>query len=277
VPELRPVSSGRNPWLRLVRALETKKVRRDRRLLVVEGEDLLSAALDRGVRPAAVLVDATRAGEVGPLLGRVADVAERYAVPPDLMAHASTLATAPRVIAVLPQPGPLGFRDVEWPPRVGVWLAGVSDPGNVGTLIRSAAGLGADWLALGPGSADPYNPRAVRAAMGATFTLPLLEGVRAEDLATRTGFTVVAADAVAGVPPWDADLSGPIVLAMGSEREGHDVGLESVLAGGGLPVVRVRIPQAAGTESLNVAAAGAVLLGEALRQRSTGSGAPGVL
>jgi TrmH family RNA methyltransferase len=263
--------------LRLVRALETKKVRRERRLMVVEGEDLLQSALDRGVRPAAVLIDAARASEISGLLDRLADLEERYAVPADLMSHATTLATPPRVIAVLPQPDVVGFADVAWPPRVGLWLGGVSDPGNDGTLVRSAAGLGADWVALGPGSADAFHPRAVRAAMGATFSLPLLEGVRAEDLATRQGFSVVVADAAEGVPPWEVDLRGPMVLAMGAERTGHDEALDKVLASGGLEVRRVRIPQAEGTESLNVAAAGAVLRAEALRQRSTGSADAGVL
>lgn len=151
------------------------------------------------------------------------------------------------------------------PPAPGLWLGGVADPGNVGTLVRSAAALGADWLALGPGSADPFHPRAVRAAMGATFALPLLEGVRAQDLATRRGFQVVAACPRGGMPPWEADLRAPSLIALGAEREGLEPTLEAIAQG--LPVVRVTIPQAPGTESLNVAAAGAALLAEALRQR----------
>jgi len=271
-PALRAVTSNRNPWLRLASALETKRVRRERRLFVAEGEDLLAAALDRGVQPVALLVDAVRAGEVRELVDRVAGLEERYAVPPDLMARVATLAAAPRVIAILPQPEPVGFGGVEWPPSTGVWLAGVSDPGNVGTLVRTCAALSADWVALGPGSADPYHPRATRAAMGATFAIPMLEGVRAEDLATRRGFVVVAADPHAGDAPWHVDLTGPLVLALGAEREGIEPAL-AALGTGGLEVRRVRIPQAEGTESLNVAAAGAVLLGEVLRQRSAGSGA----
>jgi TrmH family RNA methyltransferase len=262
---LRALTSPRNPWLRLAHALETKRERRGRRLLVTEGEDLLAAALDRGIRPQALLVDAERVEGLGPLLARTEGIPERYAVPPALMARASTLAAAPRVIAILPQPAPLAFRDVRFPPAPGLWLAGVGDPGNVGTLVRTAAALGADWLALGPGSADPYHPRAVRAAMGATFAIPLLEGVRGADLATREGVRIVAAVPRGGVPPWEADLASPAVLALGAEREG----LEPVLAeiGDRVPVERVTIPQAEGAESLNVAAAGAALLAEALRQR----------
>lgn len=242
-------------------------------MLVAEGEDLLVAALDHGVVPHAVLVDAARAHEVEQLLARVAHLPERYAVPPELMAHAATLAAAPRIIAVLPQPAPVGFRDVSWPPAVGVWLAGVADPGNVGTMVRTAAALGADWIALGPGSADAFHSRAVRAAMGATFSIPILEGVRADDLATREGFAVVAATPRGGVPPWQADLTGPLVLALGAERDGIEPVL-SALGSGGAPVVRVSIPQAPGAESLNVAAAGAALLAEVVRQRSV-AGASG--
>ena len=107
---------------------------------------------------------------------------------------------------------------MRFPPSLGVYLAGVADPGNVGTLVRTSAALGADWLALGPGSADAFHPRAVRAAMGATFAVPLLEGVSPADLGTREGFDVVGAVPRGGAAPWEADLTRPIVLALGAER-----------------------------------------------------------
>jgi len=236
--------------------------------MVAEGEDLVVAGLEHGVRPAVLFVDADRASELTDLLERLADVRETYAVPHQLLASASQLAAPPRVVAILPQPGPYAFRDVSFPPSLGLWLAGVADPGNVGTLVRSAAALGADWVALGPGSADPFHPRAIRAAMGATFAIPLLEGVRGEDLASREGFRVVAGVVDDGRAPWDADLRGPIVIALGGEREGLAPGLEQL--GPVLAVERVTIPQTAGAESLNVAAAGAILLAEAVRQRSAG-------
>jgi TrmH family RNA methyltransferase len=216
----------------------------------------------------ALLVDAERVPGDDPRLAATADLHERYAVPAKLLAGVSTLAAAPRMIAILPQPPVRSFRDVAFPPDLGVFLAGVSDPGNVGTLVRTAAALGADWLALGPGSADPFHPRAVRAAMGSTFAIPLLEGVTPEDLATREGFAVVAAEPSGGVPPWEADLRGPMVLALGAEREGLGPALGPLEAG--RPAVRVSLPQAPGTESLNVAAAGAALLAECARQRAVG-------
>jgi TrmH family RNA methyltransferase len=243
---------------------------------VAEGEDLVQAALDHGARPVALLLDEERLEDVRPLLEATGDLAERYAVPPRLLTRASGLAAPPRAMAVLPQPGPNHFRTVAFPPRMALYLAGVADPGNVGTLVRTAAALGCDWLALGPGSADPYHPRAVRAAMGATYALPLLEGVAAGDLATREGFAVVAAVAEGGAPPWSVDLTGPTVIALGAERAGlapvlGELGQLADAASANWPNDRrptlVTIPQAPGAESLNVAAAGAALLAEALRQR----------
>lgn len=266
---MRLVSSARNPALRLAIALQTKKVRRERRLLVAEGEDLIDAALSHGVRPVALLVDAERVPDDDPRLAATAGLAERYRVPPSLMAKASGLAAAPRLLAVLPQPPVRSFRDVAFPPSLGVYLAGVADPGNVGTLVRTAAALGADWLALGPGSADAFHPRAVRAAMGATFALPLLEGVAPADLATREGFDVVGAVAHGGPPPWEVDLTRPLVLALGGERSGLSPALAGLAAGG--RVVTTTIPQTPGSDSLNVAAAGAVLMAEARRQRAVGA------
>lgn len=236
--------------------------------MLAEGEDLVDAALAHGVRPFALLVDEERVPDDDPRLVATADLAERYRVPTQLLGKASTLAAPPRIIAILPWPEVRSFSNVTFPPRLGVFLAGVADPGNVGTLVRTAAALGADWLALGPGSADAFHPRAVRAAMGATFALPILEAVTPSDLATREGFAVVAATPRDGVPPWEADLTQPLVLALGAERAGLGPALGELAAGH--EVLPVTIPQAAGAESLNVAAAGAALMAEAVRQRAVG-------
>jgi TrmH family RNA methyltransferase len=262
---LRRVSSARNPALALVRALESKRSRRERRLVVLEGEDLIDAGLAAGLRPVALLVDQDRVPADDPRLDATADVDERYAVPGELLKRVSALGFAPRMIGVFPQPGPYDFRNVPMPPSLALWLAGVGDPGNVGTLIRTAAALGCDWVGLGPGSADASNPKAVRAAMGATFHVPLLEGVRAEDLATREGIRMVAAILHGGRPPWEVDLVAPSIIALGAERAGLDSSLGPFAAG---QLVRVTIPQEPGADSLNVAAAGAILLAEARRQRA---------
>ena len=262
---LRRVDSPKNPVLKQARALQTKRERRDQRRFVIEGEDLLAAALSAGVVPDVVLFDEARVARDDELFATTSNVAARYLAPTALIAGVSTLAAPPRVLAIVPTPGPHHFRTVTFPPIFALFLAGVGDPGNVGSLVRTAATLGADWVAVGPGSADPFHPRAVRAAMGATFAIPLLEGVQAADLATRDGFSVVAAVLDGGDAPWDVDFTQPIVIALGAER----LGLAE--AEPDLPVertIRVTIPQVPGADSLNVTAAGAVLMAEAVRQRS---------
>lgn len=267
---LRRVDSPKNPVLKQARALQSKRERRDQRRFVIEGEDLLEAALAAGIVPDVVLFDEARVARDDALFEMTVGVAARYLATAALIGGVSTLAAPPRVLAIVPTPGPHHFHSVAFPPSLGLFLAGVGDPGNVGSLVRTAATLGADWVAIGPGSADPFHPRAVRAAMGATFAVPLLEGVQAADLATREGFVVVAGVLDGGESPWEVDLTQPIVIALGAER----LGLAETEAD--LPAertIRVTIPQVPGADSLNVTAAGAVLVAEAVRQRArTGDG-----
>ena len=239
-------------------------------MVVLEGEDLIDAALAAGVAPILLLVDGDRVEEDDPRVIATGEVDERDTVPTDLMKQVSTMGFAPRMIGVFAQPDAPAFRDVPMPPSLALWLAGVGDPGNVGTLVRTAAAMGCDWVGIGPGSADPFNPKAVRAAMGATFALPLLEGVTAEDLATRPGVRVIAAVVSGGLPPWEVDLAAPSLIALGAERAGLDASMGPFTDQH--EVVRVTIPQESVAESLNVAAAGAILLSEARRQRATRAG-----
>jgi TrmH family RNA methyltransferase len=147
-------------------------------------------------------------------------------------------------------------------PALVVGAHGVQDPGNVGTLARSARAFGAAALLAFEGTADPFGSRAVRAGMGAHFRLPIaLAGWGAGlDAARAAGLRVVAAD-LSGPPLADADLAGPLLLVVGSEGSGLPAALRDRAD------VRVRIPMASGAESLNVQTAAAVLLYEHARRR----------
>ncbi|MDQ2969387.1 MAG: RNA methyltransferase [Actinomycetota bacterium] len=191
----------------------------------------MDAALAAGIQPAELLV----AGEN---------------VEPALLAEVSTLGHPPRVIGV--------FRRDDLPrtpvPQAGLALWRVADPGNVGALIRSAAALGPAFVALSEGSADPTAPKAVRSSMGALFRVPLV------------GFDEPSGHRVAlvahgGVPLAELDLTDATTFVLGAEREGLP---QDVLA---TCEARATIPLAPGTESLNVATAGAVALYE-LRRRA---------
>jgi TrmH family RNA methyltransferase len=196
-------------------------------LFVAEGEDLVAAA---DADPVDLLV----AGKN---------------VLPELLAEVSTLAHAPRVIGVYRREDlPHGARPV----TLALWR--VADPGNVGTLIRSADAFGAG-IALSPGCADPTGPKALRASMGALFRVPL------------AGFEAAHGRRIALVPHGgtvlrEVDLDGDLVFVLGAEREGLP---DEVLA---RCDVRATIPQDG--ESLNVAMAGTIALYE--RSRQPGSG-----
>jgi RNA methyltransferase, TrmH family len=139
----------------------------------------------------------------------------------------------------------------------------VSDPGNAGTLIRSAAAAGAGGVVFGRGSVDAYNPKVVRASAGACFAVPIVEDVPiVASLERFDDWHRVGAVAEGGVAPEALDLTGRTVLVLGNETHGLSVDA---------PIeARVTIPMHAG-ESVNVAMAGTVLMFEAARQRRSSS------
>lgn len=199
-------------------------------MFVAEGEDLVDSATTAGIEPAELLV----AGDN---------------VEPALLAEISVLGHPPRVIGVFRRDD---LRRDEVPDG-GLALWRVADPGNVGTLIRSADALGPAFVALSPGSADPTSPKAIRASMGALFRVPLLEFDDAPRpwiaLVPRGGISL---EEVAGLP------NGSLVL--GAEREGLP---DEVLA---RCDERATIPLAGAADSLNVAMAGTIALYERTRR-----------
>ena len=223
------ITSRQNEKVRLVRKLlSARKHRDDSGLFAVESEDLVDAALAEGIEPAEMLL----AGEN---------------IEAQLLAEVSTLGHAPRVIGVFRQDDlPRGLRDV----TLALWRLG--DPGNVGTLIRTADAFGAA-VALSDGCADPLGPRALRASAGAIFRVPLVPW---DDAGGRR----IALVAHGGEPLAEVDLEPPVALLLGAEREGlpADVVAQSHKA--------ATIPLPGAAESLNVAAAGAIALYELSRK-----------
>ena len=217
------ITSKDNDKLKLIRRLGERSQRRREGLFVAEGEDLVEAAAAAGRRPEFVL----RAGED---------------VEPELLDSVSTLGSGTRVIGVYHQVA--GERSDGF----GVYLDAVGDPGNVGTILRTAHALLDAPLVLGPGCADPFSPKAVRASMGSVFARPPIFG-GIDELAPP----VVGMVAHGGRSP-DADPVGG--LALGGERDGVP---EEVAQ----RCDRLwTIPLAGeGAESLNVAAAAAIALG----------------
>jgi TrmH family RNA methyltransferase len=221
------IESPHNEKLKLVRKLRERKHREREGAFVSEGEDLLEAGLAAGAEPRFVLT----------VPGSGLDGEE---VEVELLAGVSSLGSGTRAIAVWPQ---------SWAEPGGspcLYLHGVADPGNVGTIVRTAHALLDGTVVLGPGCADPFGPKAVRASMGSIFGQPVSRGEVGETPAPR-----VALVAHGGEPL--AALESATTLCLGAEREGlPDEVLEACEAQVTIPLRQV------GAESLNVAAVAAI-------------------
>jgi TrmH family RNA methyltransferase len=238
------ITSPSNPRLRLVRRLASRNQRERLGLFSCEGEDLVQAALAAGLEPVELLVDAER-----PVDGLPAS----EAVEPRLLAEVSALGHPPRVIGIFRRED-LPRLDSRTPPPVGLALWHVADPGNVGTLLRAADGLGPAFVALSPGCADPTGPKAVRASVGAIFRVPT---TRFDEAPGRR----IALVAHGGSPLHELDLARDTTFVLGAEREGLP---DDVVA---TCDESATIPLETGSESLNVALAGALALYEWRRRR----------
>lgn len=247
------IRSVRNPRVRRVRELRRSRERIEQGLFAIEGEDLVEAAARRGAVFEDLLV---REGATVPA-GIDVDAVE---VAADVLDAVSSLGSGTRMIGVVRTDGlPTAPSALT---GLGLLLCGVGDPGNVGTLLRSAAAFGVEAVVLAPPAADPTGPKAVRAAMGATFVVPTLQVEAAER--AYPDARLVALDGAATTDIADVDLHGPVVLALGAERDGLPDPVRERAE------VICRIPQSSAAESLNVAAAGAIALSMAYRLRGHG-------
>lgn len=244
----------------MVRSLLKRKGRRTHRLFLIEGPSLLEEALASGVRIEEIRVvpDARFEPPVVEAKSRGITVLE---VSPKTLASLSDVETPAGVVAV----GAMASRPA--PELLAgdgllLLLAGISDPGNAGTLVRAAEAFGAAGILFGAGGVDPYGPKVVRAAMGSLFRLPhaVIEADQILPAAAAAGRTVVAADR-SGTPLPTFEFPERPLLAVGAERGG----IRAWLPGWD---VALGIPHAGPTESLNAAVAGSIILYEWSRRTS---------
>jgi TrmH family RNA methyltransferase len=255
------ITSKTNEKIRLIRSLqEQRKIRERERLYVVEGTRLVEEAAATGARARMILHD----GRLGPrersAVNRLASAgAEALETTPEILRSCSDTASPSGLLAVLecpelPLPLPL-----EWV----VIADGISNPGNLGSLLRAAEAFGVQALILAPGSVDAFNPKVVRGGMGAHLRLP----IRALDWraigALLKGFKVWLAEARSGQPVAEVDWSGCAALILGGEAAGPGDQARSLAAGS------VQIPMHGKVESLNAAVAGGILLYEISRQKNS--------
>ena len=271
----RPVlTSAANPRLRAAAALRDRRARVRTGLLLVDGAREVARALDGGVTlvEAFVAAEAPADPELAALLARLAAIdVPLVPVAPKLLGMLAYGERASGIVAVATVPDTsLPALQLSLPaPLVGI-LEDVEKPGNLGAVCRSADGAGLDALVAAGGSAgsvDPWNPNAVRASLGTVFTLALAVATTADVLAwlRENGLRIVAARVDGSVPYTEVDMAGPVALVLGSEARGLTD------AWSGSDVTAVRLPMHGRADSLNVAAAAAILFYEARRQRDAGT------
>lgn len=260
------ITSFQNERVKLAHALQNQpKARRKEDRIAIEGVRLLRDALANGCLPDFVLYDPdqhTPAALTAGLPDTAAAALMLNAFPalPEIIRHISDTETPQGVIGVFPTPAPA----LPTPPDRVLILDAIRDPGNLGTILRTASAAGVGSVLLSPGCADAWNPKTLRAGMGAHFRLPAVEASWTRIAVYCAGMAIYLADMTGEVAHDAADWRGRWALIIGSEAHGASPEAEALTAAAGKIVY---VPMAAGTESLNAASAAAVILFEAARHR----------
>lgn len=255
-----PIHSRQNTaFKQLHKLVENRRERLKTQHCVLDGVHLVQAALANGFALERLFLSEEALAQ-----GEVAQLVEHFHGPvhpvaPALFAELTELPSPTGVLALaaIPEaPAPIrhGF---------GLLLDGIQDPGNVGSILRSAAAAGVDQVWLSEGCADVWSPKVLRAGMGAHFALSLIERAPVDELLNGFDGPLAITAMHDSRPLFDAELCGSLVLALGSEGAGVSPELQDRAA------LRLTIPMAPGVESLNVAAAAAVFLFERVRQLRT--------
>jgi TrmH family RNA methyltransferase len=264
---IKEISSSNNAYLKEYRRLSgNRKYRRSSCKLALEGPHLLAEALAAGLVPEIVFFTRDFIDGGGEdVLSALPSGTRQYLLSPSLFSGLAATEAPQEVAAIAPFSYPEQAGLTDRPLSLVLILERLQDPGNMGTIVRTAAAAGADALFYNPGTVDPYCPKALRSTAGAIFHL---SPVAAEDplelvrLLQQSGMIVAAAQPQGGQVYWESDFRKRTAILIGSESSGlsPELSAEANLI--------LSIPQRSPLDSLNAAVAAAVLLYEALRQRS---------
>lgn len=250
------ITSRDNPFYKRLKKLADSA--RERRLsgqTLLDGAHLLQAYADGGGVPQALLLqEAATSAEIAALLARFSAV-QQVCLPHALFAELSPVATPSGLLALIDIPHPA----LPPAPQFGLLLEDLQDPGNLGSVLRSAAAAGVDAVWLSKGCADAWSPKTLRGGQGAHFALPIVERAELTAVAAAYAGRTLAA-CLHGESLFALDLRGPTAFIIGNEGAGLSPDLLQVAA------QRYTVPMPGRVESLNAAAAAAVSLFEKVRQ-----------
>ena len=258
------LTSIKNPLIKQVRKLHRPKERAKQNLLLIEGTNLIEAACQADYKLDIIFyTDLWRDNHQS--LCRTIE-SKNFKIQPvssDVLKAIATTVNPDGVVAIAPRP-PVTQPDIAIK-GLGIALERLQDPGNLGTIIRTAAATGIDGLWLSGDSVDFYGPKVLRASAGQWFNLPVVTQQNLQELAKyqqQQGVQIIATSSKANQTYWEIDFSRPSLILLGNEGAGLSTELIAIAE------QQVTIPLANGVESLNVSVAAALLLYEAKRQLS---------
>ncbi|MDR7523444.1 MAG: RNA methyltransferase [Armatimonadota bacterium] len=261
------ITSTRHPLVQAFRRVGAHSRRDPAGRMLLDGPRLIAEALDAGLAISDALVASPVATtRLAPLVARLRQSGARvHEASPRVVQAAGTVVTSQGIVALAPRPAEASEAVLDDPGLVLLVADGIQDPGNLGSMMRTALAADATAVALTEETADPFQPKVLRAAMGAAFRLPVLRratvALRAALVARRV--CIVVADPRGPLDYLAAPLDPPVAIVIGNEASGPDPAWAPIGIG-------VRIPLFGPVESLNAAAAAAVLLYEVARRRAGG-------
>lgn len=254
---MKDITSPDNSAVKLARKLHNKKYRDQERLFLVEGRRSVQEALVRPELVHTVFLEEGLAEEFAEMQGF-----NSYLLDGKLLKQICATETPQGIAAILKKPE-WSFHDVIADDGLIVLLDRIADPGNMGSMIRTCWGLGVNGILLTPGCVDPFSPKVVRSSMGGILNLPLLEMQTASELEIlkKRGYAFIGTALEDARDYFNIDLTGAKVLILGSEAAGISPQLKKECT------CLAKIPMNPKIDSLNVAAACAIIVAEAWRQR----------
>lgn len=260
--DLKQISSRDNSLVKLAASLKNGKHRQLHRLFLLEGDRAVKELLSCPTRLVALFVDESLKERHLPIIAALGED-RTYLVDEKIIRHICDT-KHPQGIAAMASIASWSLEELYQRPGVWLWLDRVSDPGNMGTIIRTSLALGGQGIIMSPETADPFSPKAVRSSMGAVLTVPVVGPVTINEMPDfkQHGIKLFGSAAESGTPYYQARFQGSFILVIGGEARGMEPDLIKYCD------ETLYIPMKAGVNSLNAAAACAIILGEALRQRS---------
>ncbi|PKM77089.1 MAG: hypothetical protein CVU90_08785 [Firmicutes bacterium HGW-Firmicutes-15] len=254
------ITSQDNKHVKLAASLKQKKHRDDEKMFLVEGKRAVAEALQKPELLEAIFVDENRVEEFKEFVDLLSP--EAYRVSTQLMRHVCCTETPQGIAAIMKTPV-WSWLDMVDKPGLLILLDRVSDPGNMGSIFRTCWALGVEGVLMTKGCADPFSPKVVRSTMGALLNIPVFSDVSDTqlDILNEKGYAFICADLNADNNYYSLKYPGQSVIIIGSEATGASDELKKRCD------QFIKIPMNSQVDSLNVAAACAIIVAEAARQR----------